>query len=190
MINMIKRDVQLAPYLKQQIEDEGIEVAVDPAIQDDEIAIIKVDEYYAGLRSGLSPKSIDFIAVVDCQCQSYAMYLLELKNVNSPTRLNIPDIQEKFSNTISGFLSDAFSNFFLNDSFKYKSIQLYLISDAYNECGRFDSHEEYLRFRNRINGKDSLKTELSLGSKLYKFRGRILKIKYDIPPNPLIRHFH
>lgn len=78
----------------------------------------------------------------------------------------------------------------MNDSFKYKSIQLYLISDAYNECGRFDSHEEYLRFRNRINGKDSLKTELSLGSKLYKFRGRILKIKYDIPPNPLIRHFH
>lgn len=45
MINMIKRDVQLAPYLKQQIEDEGIEVAVDPTIQDDEIAIIKVDEY-------------------------------------------------------------------------------------------------------------------------------------------------
>lgn len=63
---------------------------------------------------------------------------------------------------------------------------LYLVSDAYCEVGRFANHSEYLKIREKVNRKDTLKVDLSLSSKLYRFRGKILKIEYDIPPNPII----
>lgn len=186
MVDMIKRDARLVPYLKTQLEDAGIEVGIDQALQEKEIAAIKVDEYYAGQKMATTPKAVDYVVVVDCQCDWFAMYILELKNVDSPYGLNIADIQEKFSNTINLFLSDTFANIFLNDSFKYKGIKLYLVSDAYGEVGTFANHAEYLKFRERINKKDSLKVDMSLSSKLYRFRGKILRIEYDIPPNPII----
>lgn len=183
---MIKREARLAPYLKTALEDAGIEVQVDPSLTDQDYAAIKVDEYYSGLRLAMTPKAVDFLAIVDCQCDWFAMYILEFKNVSGPEKLNISDIQEKFSNTINLFLKDSFSNIFLNDRFKYKAIKLYLVSDAYNEVGNFKNHSEYLSFRQKINKRDSLRVDVALSSKLYKFRGKILKIEYDIPPNPVI----
>lgn len=186
MVDMIKKDARLAPYLKNTLEDAGIEVKIAPTLQEDEYAAIKVDDYYAGLKMATPPKAVDYVVVVDCQCDWFSMYILELKNVNGPNGLNISDIQEKFKNTINMFLSDTFANIFLNDRFKYKGIRLYLVSDAYGEVGTFSNHSEYLAFRDRINKKDTLKVDMSLSSKLYRFRGKILKIEYDIPPNPII----
>lgn len=186
MVNMIKKDAHLAPYLKTVLEDAGIKVELDPTIKQENYTAIKVDDYYAGLKIATPPKAVDFVVVVDCQCDWFAMYVLEFKNVNGPDKLNITDIQEKFSNTINLFLSDTFSGIFLNDRFKYKAIKLYLVSDAYGAVGSFKNHADYMEFREKINKKDSLKVDISLSSKLYRFRGKILKIEYDIPPNPII----
>ena len=117
------------------------------------------------------------------------MYLLELKNVKSPQFLNIRDIQEKFDVTIRDFLSDRFADIFMNDRYKYKHIFLYLVSDAYRISGRYSTYEEYKKVQEKINKRDSLKVDLNLGSKLYRFRGKILTISYDIPPNPIIRKY-
>lgn len=187
MVNMIKRDARLVPYLKTIIEDAGISVDVDPNLREEDYAAIKVDDYYSGLNLQRTPKTVDFVVVVDCQCDWFVMYILEFKNVNGPEKLNLSDIQEKFTNTFDLFLNDAFGNIFKNDRFKYKGIKLYLVSDAYGAVGSFNNHAEYLAFRERINRKDSLKVDLNLGSKLYRFRGKIVKIEYDIPPNPVIR---
>ena len=186
MIKMIKEEPRLKDYLKENIEDSGISVDIDPCLNNDDYAAIKVDDYYAGLKLPTPPKSVDYVVVVDCDCNWFTMYILELKDVNGPGGLNIRDIQEKFDNTIKIFLSDTFSNIFLNDCFKYKDIKLYLVSDAYGERPDFSCHDEYLRFRERINKKDSLKVDVALTSKIYRFRGKILQIKYDIPPNPII----
>lgn len=186
MVNMIKKDAHLVPYLTTTIEDTGIEVGLDQRLCPDDFAAIKVDGYYAGLKISTPPKAVDFVVIVDCQCDSFSMYILELKNVNGPGKLNIVDIQEKFSNTINLFLSDTFSYIFLNDRFKYKKIKMYLVSDAYGEAGNFANHSEYLRFRDKVNKKDTLKVDMSLSEKLYRFRGKILKIEYDIPPHPII----
>lgn len=183
---MIKKDAHLVPYLRTTIEDAGIEVGIDPKLSPNDFAAIKVDDFYAGLKMATSPKTVDYVVTVDCQCDSFAMYILELKNVNGPDKLDIRAIQEKFCNTIQHFLSDTFSYIFLNDRFKYKKIMLYLVSDAYCEVGRFANHSEYLKIREKVNRKDTLKVDLSLSSKLYRFRGKILKIEYDIPPNPII----
>lgn len=76
------------------------------------MAAVKVDDYYAGLRLAAPPKAIDFLVVVDCECDAFVMYLLELKNVSAPKFLLIRDIHEKFQNTIDDFLSRRFGYIF------------------------------------------------------------------------------
>lgn len=186
MVNMIKQEARLARHLKNTLEDAGIEVGIDTTLTPEDFAAIKIDEYYAGLRMATPPKAVDFVVVVDCQCESFSMYILEFKNVNGPEKLNIKDIQEKFTNTIELFLKDTFSTIFLHDRFKYKRIKLYLVSDAYKVMGKYATHSEFLEFREKINKKDSLKVDMALALKLYKFKGKILNIEYDIPPNPII----
>lgn len=101
MVQQIKSCKQLMPYLRETIEDEGIEVGISEHLILDKLAIVKVDDYYAGLHLAAPPKAIDYLVVVDCECNSFVMYLLELKNVNSPKFLDIKAIHEKFDNTIS-----------------------------------------------------------------------------------------
>lgn len=189
MVQQIKECKELIPYLKDIIEDEGIEVGISEKIGCGSIAIIKVDEYYAGLHITTPPKAVDFLAVVDCECASFAMYLLELKNVKSPKFLKMKDIHEKFGNTIDDFLSVRFGDIFLNDRYKYKNILLYLVSDAYGLRGKYNNFNEYRKIMDKTSKRDTLKTEIGLGTKLFRFRGRILKISFDIPPNPVIQKF-
>lgn len=190
MVQKIKNCKELIPYLKDVIEDEGIKVEIDNRIMREKLAIIKIDEYYNNLRMGYPPKSIDFGVVVDCTCSWYILYLLELKNVNSPKKLNVKDIQEKFDNTIYDFLSRRFEKIFLQEQCKYKDIKLFLVSDAYGLKGKYNTYEEYKKIQDRkqkIQSRDSLRVDFSLGSKLFKFRGKIVRICYDIPPNPIIQ---
>ena len=187
MINMIKRDARLVPYLRTEIEDSGLCVEISEDLSESDYVAIKVDDFYSGTMPWHEPKAVDYVVVVDCQCDSFFMYILELKNVKSPKFLNFSDIQEKFGNTIQDFLSDRFSDIFLNDRFKYKGIKLYLVSDAYNTKGRFSTHEEYRKFREKINKRDTLSVDFRLSSKLYRINGVVCQIEYEIPPYPIIR---
>lgn len=189
MIRQIKECKELIPFLKNSIEDEGLKVGIDQNLNSEQFAIIKVDDYYNGLHLAFPPKSIDFIVAVDCACNWYVLYLLELKNVNSPRKLDIKDIQEKFETTITDFLSQRFEKIFLADQYKYKDIKLYLVSDAYGLTGKYRTYADYKKIQNkkqRIQGRDSLRVDLNLASKLFKFKGRVVRINYDIPPNPII----
>lgn len=189
MIQKIKSCRELRPYLCDKIEDEGIEVGIDESLNENEIAIIKVDDFYNGLHMKNPPKSVDFCVLVDCECDWYCLYLLELKNVSSPKHLIIKDIHEKFKNTIHDFLTDRFNRIFLDDKYKYKDIKLYLVSDVYGVQGKYASFDEYKKVqerKQRIRNKDSLRVDFNLGSKLFKFKGRTVSICFDIPPNPLI----
>lgn len=190
MIQEIKSCKELIPYLRNKIEDEKIEVGIEDNLSEQQLAIIKVDDFYNDLHIASPPKSIDFVVAVDCECCSYVLYLLELKNVNSPKKLNIRDIQEKFGTTISNFLTERFGYIFLNDKYKYKDIKLYLVSDAYGVSEKYKTYEEYRKIQDkkqRIQSKDSLRVDCNLASRLYKFKGRIVSINFDIPPNPIIR---
>lgn len=192
MIQEIKSCKELIPYLRDRIEDENLEVGIEDNLREEQYAIIKVDDFYNSLHIAYPPKSIDFVVTVDCECFSYVLYLLELKNVNSPQKLNIRDIQDKFHTTIYDFLTERFGYIFLNDKYKYKAIKLYLVSDAYGLSEKYATYEEYRKIQDkkqRIQMKDSLRVDCNLASRLYKFKGKIVQINYDIPPNPVIRKF-
>ncbi|MDE7313274.1 MAG: hypothetical protein K2N87_16910 [Eubacterium sp.] len=187
MIHQIKTNQKLVPYLCNEIEDYGIHVEVDENLTEEKYAVIKVDDFYNGLHLSAVPKSIDFLAAVDCECDAYLLYLLELKNVKNPKFLIIKDIHEKFQNTIDDFLTDRFGEIFLNDRYRYKDIKLYLISDAYSLQGKYKNFEQYKAVRDKIDKRDSLKIDCSLGGKIYKFKNKVVRIQYEFPPNPVIR---
>lgn len=146
MIHQIKSNRRLLSYLCSEIEDEGIHVEIDERLAEDKYAIVKVDGFYNGLHLSVIPKSIDFLAAVDCECNAYVLYLLELKNVKNPKFLIMKDIHEKYQN-----------------------------------------YEQYKEICDKINKRDSLKIDFSLGGRLYKFKNKVVRIQYDIPPNPVIR---
>ncbi|MCH5248856.1 MAG: hypothetical protein J1E98_02935 [Lachnospiraceae bacterium] len=185
MLQMIREDTRLREYCHHEISDAGVKVNVDERLRADEYIGIKVDDCYAGLRGGMSPKSVDFIVVVDCECNSYVLYILELKGVKRPT--STKDIQEKFDTTINHFMSEEFAAIFLNDRFRYKDIKLYLVTTAYAKAVKMGSFERFLAVRDKTNRKDSLLYDSSLSDKSYRFRGKICRIQREVPPNPLIR---
>ena len=50
MIKTIKNDAQLCNYTTHQIEDAGIEVAIDDTLDKEQYIGIKIDDYYIGLN--------------------------------------------------------------------------------------------------------------------------------------------
>lgn len=185
MIQMIKQEARLKKYLYHEIEDAGVSVEVDSKLSEDEYIGIKIDEYYMGLCQKVTPKSVDFIVAVDCECDWYALYVLELKNVSSPS--STKEIHEKFDTAIHHFMSEDFKDIFLNDKVKYKEIFLYLVTKAYQKAIEMGSFEKYLELRRKLNERDSLIIDDGLTTKPYRFRKKLYQIRREVPPHPLIR---
>ena len=106
MIQTIKKEGKLKKYLYHEIEDAGISVSVDARLSEDEYIGIKIDDYYMGLRQKITPKAVDFIVTVDCECDWYTLYILEFKNVSRPPTTR--EIHEKFDTAINDFMSNEF----------------------------------------------------------------------------------
>ncbi len=184
MITAITREKRLKNCLHRDIEDEGVRVNVSSDLTDAEYIGIKVDDYYAGKHLRIIPKAVDFIVAVDCECDWYALYILEFKGIKRTTGTKA--IQEKFTNTIEQFMKEEFKDIFLNDRYKYRDVKLYLVTTSYKKALALGKFEEYQRIRERINAKDTLANDSTLSTKLYFFRGKYYRIEREIPPNPLI----
>lgn len=188
MIQQINQTDGLKKYITHEIEDAGLAVAVDSKLNLDEYIGIKVDDYYMGLHlRGEKPKAVDFIVTVDCQCDAYCLYILELKNVKSPKGYTTKDIIEKFETAIDRFIKEDFKEIFLNDKYKYKEIKLYLVTSAYGKALGQKNYQSYIELLRKINQKDTLTNDWTLSNKLFKFQKRILRIEREIPPNPVIK---
>lgn len=188
MIQMIENEEKLRNCLYRQIEDAGIGVNVDPLLAETKYVGIKIDDYYKGLHEKVIPKAVDFIVAVDCECDWYVLYILELRNVKRTS--SSKEIQEKFDTAINHFMQEEFDGIFLNDCFKYKEVFLYLVTTSYQRAVELGNFEKYQEMRARLNAKDSLADDSTLTSKPYKFRGKYYFIRREVPPNPLIRAIH
>lgn len=188
MIQMIESEHRLKNCLHKEIEDAGIKIEVDPMLAKSKYVGIKVDDYYNGLRKKIIPKAVDFIVSVDCECSWFVLYILEMRNVKRTS--SSKEIQEKFDTAINQFMQKEFSGIFLNDSFKYKEVFLYLVTTSYQRAVELGRFEEYQALRTRLNAKDSLAHDSTLTRKPYKFRGKYYYIKREVPPNPLICAIH
>lgn len=87
MIQQINQTCSLKEYITHEIEDAGLAIEVDSKLTSDEYIGIKIDDYYGGLKlRGETPKAVDFIVSVDCQCNAYCLYILEFKKCKKSER--------------------------------------------------------------------------------------------------------
>lgn len=145
---------------------------MDPLLAETKYVGIKIDDYYKGLHEKVIPKAVDFIVAVDCECDWYVLYILELRNVKRTS--SSKEIQEKFDTAINHFMKEEFDGIFLNDRFKYEEVFLYLVTTSYQRAVELGNFEKYQELRARLNAKDSLADDSTLTSKPYKFRGKCL----------------
>ena len=183
MISSIKNNKKLKEYCVETIADAGVEVMLDQSLTPDDYVAVKPDDYYNELKMTDTPKMVDFIVAVDCVSSNYVLYVLELKG----GAYSNPEVQEKFANAINIFMEKDFCEIYCADCYKFKSIYLYLISNrplAALKCG---SYEEYVRIYNKIKTRDTLSKDLFLSDRIFRFRGKILRINREIPSGLVIK---
>ena len=91
------------------------ELFVDNEVDDNRVAILKIDSYYNTKNFAKPPPSIDCLIVINESDDKYALYLIELKGIKKAANFDKKNIVTKFKTTIDDFLSKEFSNIFLND---------------------------------------------------------------------------
>lgn len=184
MIQTIVDEKSLKGCLYYKIEDEGVEATIDSGLTKEQYVGIKVDDYYAGLHQKVIPMSVDFVVPVDCECNSYVLYVLEMKGVKNPP--STKEIHEKFNTTMYDFLQNRYKDVFLNPKYKYKNVFLYLVTTAYKKAVELGSFKKYEELMSKMKAKDTLFTDSKLSAKPYIFRGKAYYIQREVPPNPVI----
>lgn len=176
MITEIKKHKTLKKYICQECAENNVKVSISPATKQSDIVIVKVDDFYN--KEVEKPKaSADCLISLHLSSNSYKLYVIELKDINSPHGFKIENIQEKFKTTIEDFMSVRFSGIYCNDAYTIKELKMYFVTDPYNWQGLSDKQIEEKRSGTKI--------ETLLLSKPLKFRGKLYSIQHELP-NPLI----
>jgi hypothetical protein len=144
---------ELYGYLRSDCEENGAcvnvcdDLKIDDEIDDERIAIIKVDEYYSTKNFAMPPKSVDCLFVIERNNNEISIFIVELKSVRRPKTINISSIVEKFNNTINNFMKADFGHIFHNEAINIKSAKLMLVVDTFSNKGITDEV-----FNERIKG--------------------------------------
>lgn len=185
MVNTIKNHRVLKKYVVSKIEDNGLMIEVDTSLTEEEYASVKVDDYYNDLHMVNSPPSVDYVVSVDCACGHYRLYILELKKTRDKN-FTTKEIEQKFDTTINDFLGNRFQDIYCNDKYQYDNIYLYIVSTAFMHMCKSENISKYREIDKILNKKGTVKMDCYLSQKMYKFRGKVLRIEKEIPPNPII----
>ncbi len=187
MITQIKNEDVLKPFLTDKCEDAGICSTIDNSISDDDIAIVKVDDYYHSVGLEIIPPAADFLVSVDCLRDRYVLYIIELKNIGSPSSFEVKNVYGKFKTTVEDFMNIRFAHIYANKKYKIFDLLIYFIADPYRLSRLGINYDEY-KARRLARGKtDSTRVDNLLAQKPLKFREKVYIIKYDLPPNPIIK---
>ena len=55
------------------------------------------------------------------------------------------------------------------------------------EAMKYNNYAEFVRIKKLVENKDTLGNDLLLSNKPFYFRGKLLYIQREIPPNPVVR---
>lgn len=132
MFDEIYNNTELFSIRRNECSENGISVDFCEEIihkYDDDVIILKIDEFYSSKRMNNPPPSIDCLIIIKNDDCSYRLVLIELRNVSSTKSITPSEIIPKFKTTIDDFLCSKFANIFLNESFNVSSFECYLVSD-------------------------------------------------------------
>ncbi len=181
MFSKIYNDEDLYPIISNYCNENNIEICLSESLQDnadDQLIILKVDEYYSSKKMHNPPPAVDCIILVKCDKKPcYDLYLIELKSINSPSGFNKENIAQKFKTIIDDFLGNKFSHIFSNE--EYCNFNCYFVSDPYR-CNNLNQDE----YDKKIHS-EGLKLDYFNSIKPFRFKNKVSFIQSKLP-NPMI----
>jgi hypothetical protein len=176
LISLLSSDNTLSRYLCRDCEENGISIQIQESIQSDNILIIRVDRYYNHLVQ--DPDCCpDCLIIQRCSPNTFYIYIVELRNIASPSGFKISLIVEKFITCLDDFMSQRFGNYFHNEMFRILGIKLIFITDPYG----FRKHpEKQLLMRGH-------KLDALMSQRVPQYFNKHLYIEHRLP-NPTIKN--
>lgn len=168
MINDIKNDFILRNFVREQCEDEGLCVEIDPRIPPERVVIIKVDDYYNSFNVEKRPASPDCLIIVQCSDTTFSATIAEMKNIDYSAGFTVENMKEKFDTCLNDFMRKQFAKYFDRE---FKKITLFFVNRI--ELHRASAYD------------DTLKTKILMNT-LFTFRNRPCKIELRFP-TPAVR---
>lgn len=166
-LERLKNDPRIKEFVSQVCEDNLVCVEFDDQVSNEEFFVIKVDDYYNSLHLGKNtPASVDCLIIQECGDGQIKVYIVELKNVKSPSHINGKNLEQKFETTLFDFISNRFKEYL--DTVEFKVYLLLCAGNVDNENIR------------------AFSLDFLLGLRMFKFRGKLAAIN-GRPPNPLIK---
>jgi hypothetical protein len=182
MFKKIEQNIKLHSILTSYCAENGVEVSLSPELDDnsdEKLLILKADDYYSSQIMHNPPPAIDCIILVKCDsCDGYDIYLVELKDIKSPSGFNKENIKSKFQTVIDDFLQNRFKDIFINE--KYCNFNCYFVTNPYR-CKSLTQEEYSKKIRD-----EGLKLDYFNSIKPFRFQGKISFIQ-PILPNPMIK---
>ncbi len=132
LLEDIRNNPDLQPYIRSECEDNGIEIGIDPLVTD--YLVIKVDLFF-NQNIAPNPKGVDCLIVQLCHDGRYKLTLVELKNIESLKPYKLEEIRKKFKDTFDFFLNDRYRDLFYDLKYEFSSIKLLFITNLKKERG-------------------------------------------------------
>jgi len=171
LIETLKNHNIINRFICNECSDNSISIEVDKNILPDDLLIIKVDDYYNSLNEN-RPKSPDCLIIQRCKENSYNIYIIELRNIDSPDGFTVAEIMEKFCTCLDNFMLERFGDIFYHEHFDYLIIKLYFVSDPYH-------HKRSPEKKDKMRGT---KIDTLLAERIPKYFGKYIYIEHKPPP--------
>lgn len=175
LVQKIKSDSTLQPYLCLECEENGIAAVLAPNIPVSEVVIIRVDQYY-NTQVKNPPRSPDCLIIQHCNANRYELCIVELKNIQGLQKYSLNAIREKYQTCFSDFMSNRFRHYFYDLTFTFKQIRLLFISDPQRQL----QNPSYQK-KDKNTRLDAL-----LALPPCRFANKLYGITHELP-NPMIR---
>mgnify|MGYP001345367383 CR=1 FL=1 len=172
LFQAIRSDGNISPFLGTECSENGVSVNIENRLNPaNDYLIIKVDDYYNSINIANRPPSPDCLVIVKCaEENSYKIYIVELKDINSQKGFDIKNIREKFSTCINDFMKGVLDCHLSDEALSFTEVNLLFVSNPYNE-----SYEGERHLKSKSTKIDSL---LALNTRPFRYDGKRLGIQH------------
>jgi hypothetical protein len=184
MLNKIKTNVTLNRFLTNNLLENEVGIIINEDMPQDSFVAINIDEYYHHIGLEIIPAIADILLVARklSQNELHHIYIVEMKNIDSPHRFKVKNIYDKFHTAIEDFMKTKYADIFMNEKYQIERFRLFFISDAYRLKKRGMTNEQINSFL--------LETKIMVlqSMQLFQFRNFKAVIEYKLP-NPLLEWY-
>jgi hypothetical protein len=184
MLNKIKTNSTLKQFLTYKLLENDVGIIINEDMPQDSFVAIDIDKYYHHIGLKTIPAIADLLLVAQklSQNELHHVYVVEMKNIDSPRKFTVKNIYDKFYTAIEDFMKIKYADIFMDEKYKIERFRLFFISDAYRlkKTGKTDEQIKSFLLDTKIMVLQSMP--------FFQFRNFKAPIEYKLP-NPLLEWY-